>query len=349
MPAVIVACGAVQTPHLLLAHRGLKRWLLPPLILTTAVLIAGLFTLATFFDGLLERYLPGQFEFERAPGGWIRNLSERWEWFELSLVWLIGAAEWVVNALWGLLTSKPLKLLGWFLVGSLVTWYCFSIAYEALAGPFLDEIHARLETRWFGEDPRSRLERPNDIPAERCLRLTTWSALLASLLFLGAWFLLGSGPWWALALVPVSLVPALLTDRRYGPWLLWVARVEARAAWASLLASVVTGAILVFALPLYFVPLVGYPLFALVVGCATALGLLDIPFERRGWSLRQRLRFVFRHLPTLIAFGTTAGFLLAVPVIGPVLMVPSASIGGVWLLCRLDKGYARDRARSPLP
>ena len=50
-----------------------------------------------------------------------------------------------------------------------------------------------------------------------------------------------------------------------------------------------------------------------------------------------RLRFILGNLPALVAFGVVAGFLLAVPILGPVLMVPSASIGGLWLLCRLDK------------
>jgi len=81
-----------------------------------------------------------------------------------------------------------------------------------------------------------------------------------------------------------------------------------------------------------------------VAGFATAIGLLDIPFERRGIRVRQRLRFVFRNLPAMLAFGIVAGLLLAVPVAGPILMVPSASIGGLWLLCRLDKEALRSKA-----
>ena len=78
-------------------------------------------------------------------------------------------------------------------------------------------------------------------------------------------------------------------------------------------------------------------LFACVVGFATAISLLEIPCERRGWSLRQRLGFVKRHILPFTAFGVSAGFLLAIPVLGALLMVPAASIGGLWLLCRLDK------------
>ena len=49
-----------------------------------------------------------------------------------------------------------------------------------------------------------------------------------------------------------------------------------------------------------------------------------------------------RNLPALVSFGTVSGFLLAVPLIGPVLMVPAASIGGLWLVCRLDKSHLRE-------
>ena len=111
---------------------------------------------------------------------------------------------------------------------------------------------------------------------------------------------------------------------------------------------------LVFAFPLYFVfPPFGYILFAGVVGFATSVSLLDIPFERRRWSVRQRLSFVGRHLPAMIAFGAVSGFLLTIPLLGWALMVPGASVGGMWLLCRLEKGVMRGSApalpRTPPP
>ena len=53
----------------------------------------------------------------------------------------------------------------WFLIG-----WTFSIIYEALAGPFLDEMQGRLEERWFGHDPRATIERPTRLPAKLCAR-----------------------------------------------------------------------------------------------------------------------------------------------------------------------------------
>ena len=176
--------------------------------------------------------------------------------------------------------------------------------------------------------------------ARRLLVAAAAAVVFLALLFAGI-------RWWIAALCAplVFVVPAVL-DRRYGPWLVWIAKVEGRAAWASLQASILTGILLVFALPLYFVPVVGYFLFAGVTGFATAIGLLDIPLARRGWKLRQRLRFILRNLPAMIAFGIVSGFLLAIPFVGPLLMVPAASVGGLWLVCRLDKGFLRSPGRG---
>jgi uncharacterized protein involved in cysteine biosynthesis len=322
-----------------------KRWLVPPLLLTTAILITALWWTFTTVSGLLDSALPDSFEF--GAWNWIEGLSERWSWLQASWAAAVTGSEWLVNAAWGFLISQPLRVVTWFLLGSLVLWYCFSIAYEAFAGPFLDEVQARLEIRWFGNDPRNRLERPNDIPVDRCMKLTTLASLGAAFLFLLLWFLPGVPGWAALLLSPLALLPAILRDRRYGEWLRWVAKVEGKATWASIQAAIITGILLVVALPLYFVPVVGYFLFATVAGFATAVGLLDIPMERRLWKLGQRARFIGRNLPPLIAFGVAAGLLLAIPILGPLLMVPSASLGGLWLICRLDKSHLAPREAAP--
>ncbi len=343
-----IVAGLLALPkglHVLATTPGLKRWLVPPLIFSATLLVLVLSWVFSALDAALERHLPGEFRFDQARD-WLQGLGQGWRW--LASVWgaLVGAAEWTVNVLLGLFLS-PLKWLGWFLVGSLVCWYVFSFAYEAIAGPFLDEVQARIEGRWFGADPRSRLERPNDLPPERAARLTF--VLLACLALLLCAVLLSPLPAAVLLLGPLTLLVPLARDRRYGPWLLWVLRVEGRALLASLQASLVTLVLLVLALPLYFVPVVGYFLFALVCGFSTAVGLLDIPLERRGWRLRQRLRFLAAHLPALIAFGMVAGLMLSVPLIGPALMVPAASIGGLWLVCRLDKGGLRRAAELESP
>lgn len=339
-PLTGVVDGLLAVPQgllLFVRHRGLKRWMLPPLILTLAISLGVLVTLFGWLDALIESGTEGELAFDRGLPEWLVE----WGWVQSAWAGVVVGLEWCANLLWDIVGAKGLHLVGYFLVGSLVLWYCFSIVYEAFAGPFLDEVQARLETRWFREDPRSRLERPNDLPAERCLTLTIESAVLLALGIALVVFV-DALPWWiAIPMIPLAVVPAILKEPRFGPWLRWVGHVEGRAIWASLQASILTTIFLLLALPLYFVPIVGYFLFAMVTGFATAVGLLDIPFERRGWPFAMRMRFVFRNLLAFLAFGVVSGALLAVPLIGPVLMVPAASIGGLWLICRLDKRAAR--------
>lgn len=320
--------------------RGVKRWLLPPLLLTCLVFVLVLWWTVSALNHLVDELIPGRITLDHG-WAWLDGLSARWDWLKATWSGIVAAAEWTLNGALFLLASHPLRLVGWFLLGSLAAWYSFSIAYEALAGPFLDEIQARMETRWFGSDPRNRIHRPTDIPAERCVRLSLLAAAVATallvLLAFTPWF-----TWWALPVVlALGLVPSVLVDPRYARWLRWVAEVEGGATWASLQAAAITGVLLVLALPLYFVPVVGYFLFAMVAGFGTAVGLLDIPFERRGWSLRMRMRFFWRELLPLMAFGMVSGALLSIPILGPLLMVPSASTGGLWLVCRLDKRFLR--------
>lgn len=341
-PLTGLVAGALALPRglgFLVRTRGLKRWLLPPLAGTGLAMFLALWAAASWLSRRLDEVAGGEYEV-RDTWEWLAGL-EGWGWLKGAWNVLVASYEWIVNLSLALVASNALQLVGWFLIGSLVVWYCFSIVYEALAGPFLDEVQGRLEARWFGSDPRSRLERPTDIPAERCARLSWLAGGAAGAALLVAFFV-DAVPWWSVPLVAALAVGAAIArDRRYARWLGWVAQVEGRATWASLQASILTGVLLVLALPLYFVPLVGYFLFAFVTGFATALGLLDIPLGRRGWPFRMRVRFLARNLPALVAFGVTAGFLLSIPVIGPVLMVPSASLGGLWLICRLDKSAFR--------
>ena len=55
----------------------------------------------------------------------------------------------------------------------------------------------------------------------------------------------------------------------------------------------------------------------------------------------QRVELLIAHLPAVIAFGAVAGLVFVVPLIGPLVGVPAASIGGLWLVCRLDKNTLR--------
>ncbi len=340
-PFTGIVDGAFALPAglgLLFRTPGIKRWLAPPLLLTTLTMVLVLWWTFGAMSDAIDAALPTGIELE-GHWAWIESLSESWGWLKATWMALVGAAEWVLNSGWALLTSQPLRWIGWFLLGSLAVWYCFSIAYEALAGPFLDEVQGRIEARWYGGDPRSNLERPNDIPVARCVALSSVTFAIGCATAWLLWPVLGV---LAIAVaLPLGFAAPVLFDRRFFGWARWVASVEGRAIWASLQATVLTALLLVLALPLYFVPVVGYFLFASATGFATALGLLDIPFERRGWTLRQRMRFVGRHILPFLVFGISAGFLLAIPIIGPVLMVPAASIGGLWLTARLDKGFLR--------
>ena len=46
----------------------------------------------------------------------------------------------------------------------------------------------------------------------------------------------------------------------------------------------------------------------------------------------------------MTAFGVVSSLVFLVPVLGPIVMVPAASIGGLWLLVRLDKDSLRPPA-----
>jgi uncharacterized protein involved in cysteine biosynthesis len=86
---------------------------------------------------------------------------------------------------------------------------------------------------------------------------------------------------------------------------------------------------------------VGFPLFMAIAGFGTAITLLDIPFSRREWPLSKRLQFMVHNAGAVTGFGLVASLLFLIPIIGPLVMVPAASIGGLWLVVRLDKDSIR--------
>lgn len=128
----------------------------------------------------------------------------------------------------------------------------------------------------------------------------------------------------------------------------WVRRglLELRTLWVSLRAALLVLVVLASTFWLQFVPVVGFPLFLAIAGFTTAISLLDIPVSRRRWSLGLELALARRHALALATFGALSSLLFLVPVLGPILMVPVASVGGLWLFCRIDKGRPSHR-RSP--
>jgi uncharacterized protein involved in cysteine biosynthesis len=341
---VLAGLAAVPKGLMILAStRGTKRWTLPPLALTVLMFVVVFAWLRGWLGSYVDGALPDGVPLDAENWEWVQGLD--WEWVQAAVVAVIAAVKWVADLAVGLAAGQFTSMLLWFALAMLAGWYMFSMAYEAVAGPFLDEIQGRVEAKWFGADPRTRMERPTDLPVERCAKLTAVGSTIGVLVLLLGVFTSLVPLWLGLLLAPVPLVLLGARDREYGKWLRWVGAIEGRALWVGVQASVITGVVLVVALPLYFVfPPVGYILFAGVVGFATSVSLLDIPFERRRWRVKQRLGFVGRHLPAMIAFGAVSGFLLTIPLVGWALMVPGASVGGMWLLCRLEKGAMREGA-----
>ncbi len=257
--------------RVLLATPRTKRLLVPPFLLSLTAFLLAFAWVWSWTSGLLADLEAGlELSSARLPG------------------LLRPSVEWLLRTGALLVSARLLALVVLVLAASYVFLWCFSIVYEAICGPFLDAVHARVEARWFGSDPRAGLD------AER------------------------RGFW------PRA-------RRELGTWI------------TSLKASLLALLILLGFLWVKLLPLVGLPLFALIAGFATALTLLDIPFSRRGWTLGQRLDFLQAHLPELVALGLASGLVFLVPILGPLVGVPAASVGGLWLFVRLDKSHLRTR------
>ncbi|MFT4539020.1 MAG: hypothetical protein ACI835_001458 [Planctomycetota bacterium] len=298
---------------------GAYKLLIPPLLLT-AIVFGGAFgwiwTQLSILTTTLEQSdgleLEGWPEWSRTAVNWILETG--------AIQWTLGLGQIVV----------------FLFVALLISWFCFSLIYELISGPFLDELHGRIEAEWFGRDPRNAISRPNDIPTSRCALLSVAWMLPAGLLIAAGLIQAGSGRWIWFGMAPLTLLGSMLADRRYGPWLGWVVALESRTLWVSARAALLSGVLLVAFLWLHLIPVVGSPIFFALSGFVTAISLLDIPISRRQWSLAQEFAFLRRHLGAVTVFGASAALLFLVPIIGPLIMVPTASVGGLWLLCQLE-------------
>lgn len=325
---VRAALGAIpRGVGFLVSTRGTKRWLVPPALTTFAAF------------GALSWWLYGW-----AAEGIEQLQSSAGEYLPAGPAWWRATVEWLVTKT---VLFALAKLTGFALaaaVGFVVMLWTFSLLYELLAGPFLDEIQGKLERRWFGRDPRDERERPSGITPAECAKLSTACAVVTLALIGASLAVAQRGATLGAALASFGVCYALVRRRpAFGAWLGWRTAIEARTLAASLQATALSGLMLAFALPVLFVPLVGYPLFALAAGFTTAISLLDIPMSRRRWGLSLRLSFLAHHAPAVLSFGAVASLVFVVPILGPLLMVPAASVGGLWLLCRLDKSCLRPR------
>ena len=321
---------------ILLVTRGIKRLLLPPFLLTLAIFIGTV----NWAIGWTTRFLDTH----------LGSGDERLSLSTWDDGWWRSGVEWLMNEGFGMAIARGSSWILFTLVAWAAAWYCFSIVYEAIAGPFLDEVQGKLEAKWFGRDPRSTLKRPTDLAPEICARYT-WllggaGVALSGVLFAvlpGSWLLVSAiaflAPFIA-AMSPTGL-PGLAHGAEYSKWLRWIRTTESRALWVGVQVAVITLFSLLLLLPLHFVPVIGTMLYSAIVGFSTAIGMLEIPMERRGWQLGQRIRFLKRHLVPVTLFGCTVGLVFTVPLLGPMIAVPSASIGGLWLVIRLDKSFLR--------
>jgi uncharacterized protein involved in cysteine biosynthesis len=302
---------------LLLTTGGVKRLLIPPVLLTSLSFAFIFFHLWNALLKLLEAADLNNPESVELEEGWIRD-----------------AAVWIIETGAAAIAANSASFLTFLFLFGLLSFYTFSVLYEALAGPFLDQIHGRFERRWFGEDPRDSIQRPDALSVRRCALITSSQVFVGLLCFL----LWSEAPTWQrLAVTPLPLLLTALLHREYGKWLSWVVRTESGTLWVSLKAAALAGVALLLLSPLHLIPVVGSFLFGFLAGFPTALTLLDIPFSRRQWSTAQRISFIRKNLLPVIAFGAVSGLLFVIPLIGPLVMVPSASVGGLWLICRLDK------------
>ncbi len=324
--AIIDGFRAVPTGlYLLLTTRGVKRLMVPPVLITGLLFCWFLYILLSFvwnFVDAIKLDDPSQLEIETE--------------------WLRSAAEWLMAGKIAAYAAQISSGILAFFAGLFLMWWVGSILYEAIAGPFLDEIQGRFEKKWFGKNPRDEIERPTKLPTSRCATLSVIAGVPAFGILALWWVSSGLVAWFFLFLVPVPFFVLGLVVREYGKWLGWVVRVEGRTLLVSLKASALA---FLFLIPAGFlklvVPVFGPILFVLLAGFATSITLLDIPFSRRQWPLALRMKFLIMNLLPMMAFGVVSALLFTVPVIGPLLMVPSASIGGLWLICRLDKNNVR--------
>lgn len=300
-----------------------KRWLLPPLALTAVVFLL-------LFVGAWS-----------VVRDWIAvdpaaRASADAAWYERIL-----RSELVSN----LFAAGTYLIL--FVLVLVLAVATFAVVYQAVATPFLDLVQGRVERRWFGCDPRERLAPPAAITTWTAVWITTGCAAAALVLIAVGLAWDSSLGWFLVAASPLPFVFAARARREWGAWFAHVARREGRAFLLSLASSAVAAAWIVAFSWTIFLPVVGMFVFSALAGFAAAITLLDVPFARRGFTFGQRLAFVFGHFGAVFAFGATTSLAFLVPLIGPALAVPIASVGGQWLLCRLDKRHLARRGPFP--
>jgi uncharacterized protein involved in cysteine biosynthesis len=317
---------------ILLKTPRVKRWLVPAVALTFVAFGVLLGVALGGAHALVARLRSeGTVDLE-AGAGWFAK-------------WMHAAAG--SGVVMGIVEGSALVLT--LLVLVFVAIWTFSVVYEAIGGPFFDTIQGRIEVRWFGKDPRETLQPRTEIAPARAT-WTTIACALVTIALIAAFFAWSSGFAWLLVLLlPAPFLVAGRLDAGYGAWLARTVGTEARSLLVSVQASIVSLVIMALLVWVYFIPFIGYPTFSAIAGFAASITLIDIPCSRRRWSLGQRLRFVFGNFVPVLLLGVATSFVFVVPILGPIVGIPCASIGGQWLLCRLDKAPLRPRGAPAIP
>lgn len=302
--------------RILWSTRGTKRWLVPPAVGAIACFAWALAEALALVRIWLERVA--------AEGA---ALFDGDSWWQQLAQWLgpgtlLGALQWS-----GAATAVVVVLL--------VATFTFSVVYEVLCAPFLDLVQGRVEAAWFGtrEDPRGRVVPRLAVASWRVVAAAV-QCLLAAAVALWSWWTASA----AQAAWPLAGLVALCLLQRPAFAALWQESRRQTGVFATgVKSSLVALALLVVFAWVQLLPFVGPPLYAAIAGCATALTLLDIPFARRGWPLSARLALLARHAGPFMLLGLSTGACFLVPVLGPLVGVPCASIGGLRLFVLLDK------------
>ncbi|MEQ4300884.1 EI24 domain-containing protein [Plantactinospora sp. B6F1] len=185
--------------------------------------------------------------------------------------------------------------------------------------------------------------------------------LVAGLALLGLGGLLGVLTFTAITLVigdPFYEKISIRVEERYGG----VPDEVELPFWRSLRRSIADAARLLgrsvlFGVPLFvagFVPVVGQfvvpVIAAMVAGWFLAMGLVGVPFQRRGLRLPERQRALRANRPLTLGFGVAVFLCFLIP-LGAVLLTPAA-VAGATLLARRALGESvdhRDRADATAP
>lgn len=297
---------------LLLRGPGLKRVLIPPVIL---VALGAAWLFQTWIGPWVDAFFTLSSELGPDPS-----------WWQEALVWL--ANSWLLQAISGLSN---------LIAFALTIWLSFTLLFEVIAGPFLDEIQSRLETRWFGRNPRAESARPEVLKSADATRLSLcWLGLGSVGALAGALLSPVLPPLLALVLFLAPLAWITRKEPTYLAWLHWAASHELNLLLASAKIALLSILILVLFIWLPLIPLVGTYLWISLSGFVLAVGLCDLAFSRRDWPAKKRAAFMLAQAPAFGAFGVVGGLLVGIPILGPILAVPSLSIGSLWLICRLD-------------